>query len=174
MKSINKNIVLIGMPGSGKTTIGKILAEKLKMSFIDLDQYIEEFSGETIAEIFKKGEDCFRDIETSAINSLYDKEDAIISTGGGVIKRKENISSLQRKGIIIFIDRPIEEIAKDVDIGSRPLLAGGVERIYELYKERYDLYKEYCDIIVDNTGDIEAVANHIIKLIEKYIFKEGD
>ena len=105
-----KNIVLIGMPGCGKSTIGEILAEKLEMFFLDIDTYIEESTNHTITEIFKNGEPAFRDIEAKVVIELSKKSPAVISTGGGVIKRYENIINLKRNGLIIYINRPIKDI----------------------------------------------------------------
>ena len=112
---MKKNIVLIGMPGCGKTSIGKILSEKINLEFYDVDKYIEEMTDELISSLFKKGEEYFRDTESSAIKEICKKENIVISTGGGVIKREENIKELKEKGKIFFIDRPLENIINDID-----------------------------------------------------------
>ncbi|MBQ6820087.1 MAG: shikimate kinase [Clostridium sp.] len=165
---MNKNIVLlIGMPGCGKTTIGKEVARNLGYSFCDMDNYIEEISKSSIKELFKKGEDYFRDYETKACNNLSNiNENIIISSGGGVVKRKENIDFFVEKGIIIFIDRPIENIISDVNIETRPLLKEGREKLYNLYLERYNLYKDYCHYRITNDKSVETVVKSIIKIIE--------
>lgn len=90
MKRVYKNVVLIGMPGSGKTTLGKILAGELDKSFIDIDEYIEKQQECTISEIFKSGEEFFRDLESRAVAQVSKREDIVISTGGGVIKNKKH------------------------------------------------------------------------------------
>ena len=90
-----KNIVLIGMPGCGKTTLGKILNKELSMEFYDMDNYIERKTDKKISELFEKGENYFRDIESLACEELSKNKNVIISTGGGVIKRKENIDFLK-------------------------------------------------------------------------------
>jgi shikimate kinase len=159
------NIVLIGMPGCGKTTIGKLLAEKLTKKFVDVDAYIEETQKRTIPEIFTQGENYFRDIESQAVKNVAKLESHVISTGGGVIKRRENIDALKESGIIIFIDRPIETIASDVDTENRPLLKDKKEALFALYKERYPLYKEYCDFRVENTKAIDTILDTILSLI---------
>ena len=117
-----KNIVLIGMPGCGKTTLGKILNKELSMEFYDMDNYIERKTDKKISELFEKGENYFRDIESLACEELSKNKNVIISTGGGVIKRKENIDFLKENGIVIFIDRSVDDIIGDVDISKRPLL----------------------------------------------------
>ncbi len=164
-----KNIILlIGMPGCGKTTIGKEVAEKINYKFYDMDSYIEEISKSTVKELFDKGEDYFRDYETRACKELSDiKEDIIISSGGGVVKRKINIDYFKENGTIIFIDRPIENIIKDVDTESRPLLKDGISRLYNLYSERYNLYKDYSQYIITNDEGIENAINSIIEIIKK-------
>jgi len=159
-----KNIVLIGMPGCGKTTIGRILARELSMEFYDMDDYIEKKTKQKISELFEKGEEYFRNIESSICEELAKKESSIISTGGGVIKRKENIDFLKKNGVIIFIDRPVDNIIGDVDISRRPLLKEGKEKVLKLYEERYLLYKKYSDKIVMNNSDIYVTKDSIIDI----------
>jgi shikimate kinase len=165
MVNEKSNIILIGMPGCGKTTIGKLLAEKLHKPFIDIDTYIEEVQSRTISEIFTEGESYFRDIESKAVKNISKGEGLIISTGGGVIKRKENIESLKKNGIILFIDRPIENIASDVDTDNRPLLKDKKDALHALYTERYELYKEYCDFHIENVEEIDTLIEKIIEII---------
>ncbi len=162
MDKSNKNIVLIGMPGCGKTTLGSIIAEKLGKDFIDIDEIIEKQAGCTISEIFLKGENVFRDLETKAVLDLEGKEGIIIAAGGGVVKRAVNMASLRKNGIIVYIDRCIRDISADIDISKRPLLAKDVEQLAELYFERCGLYRQYSDLIVKNEGSICETAGKII------------
>ncbi|MBU3178722.1 shikimate kinase [Clostridium estertheticum] len=162
-----KNIVLIGMPGCGKSEIGEILAEKIEMDFIDVDVFIESSTSRSITEIFKNGEDGFRDTESIAVMDLSKKNHVVISTGGGVIKRYENILNLKRNGIIIYINRPIENIVSDINIEGRPLLAKDPGRISKLFDERGPLYKKYCDYEVMNISEINDVVNDIIEIYTK-------
>lgn len=164
---MNKNIfLLIGMPGCGKTTIGKKTSEKLNIKFYDMDEYIEKNSGKTIPELFEVSEEYFRDYETKACMELSKVEElTIISTGGGVVKRKENIEYFKDKGIIIFIDRPIENIISDIDSNNRPLLNGNIAKLYNLYSERYNLYNEYSHYKIINDDKLESIINNIIDLI---------
>lgn len=165
MINMDKGILLIGMMGCGKSTIGKILAEKLSYKFIDMDNYIEEISEDTIYNLFKKGEDNFRDWETEGCKRLSESNRTVISAGGGIIKRDINMNLFIGNSIIIFIDRPIEYILEDIDVSKRPLLANGKEVLYKLKEERYCLYNKYCDYRVENKGTIEEAVNEIIKVI---------
>ncbi|GAA0076850.1 shikimate kinase [Clostridium sp. CTA-5] len=154
---MKNRIVIIGMPGCGKTTIGRMLAEKLSMKFYDMDEYIENMTSKTISELFEKGENRFRDIETLACRQLVRYNNVLISTGGGIIKRNINIDILKEEALIIFLDRPIEKILSDIDISKRPLLKEGKEKLLKLHKQRYELYKKAADEIIINDGNIEDV-----------------
>jgi shikimate kinase len=163
--NINKNIVFIGLSGCGKTSIGRIVAERLLLPFYDVDEYIVEKEGKVINEIFLQGEDYFRKLESQAIKELSEKCPSVISTGGGSVKIPYNMETLQKNSKIIFINRPLEKIIQDIDISSRPLLAGDIAKIYNLYQERYHLYKKYCNIEVLNDIDFQGIVDRIIKLI---------
>lgn len=160
---IYSNIVLTGIMGCGKTTIGKMVSEKLNMRFIDIDEYIEEKYGK-ISDIFKKGEDYFREIEHNAVIEISDMDDVVIATGGGVVKRQENIIALKRKGIIFFLDRPLDNILSDIETSSRPLIKDRKSSLVEIFHERYPLYTETCDIHIKNA---ESLENAVLK-ITKY------
>lgn len=162
-----KNIVLIGMPGCGKTTIGRRIGKRFPYEFFDADEYVEKMTGKKISELFEHGEDYFRDKETEACMQLSLKENAVISTGGGVVKRNENINILKNNSVIIFIDRPVEKIIGDIDVSKRPLLKDGKEKILKLYDERYELYKKAADKIVINDGSFECAVDKIADIIEQ-------
>lgn len=164
---MKKNIVLIGMPGSGKSTIGFLLSKILNMQFIDMDEYIEKFENKTIEEMFYISEDYFRDVESKVAHFLSKCNSHIISTGGGFIKRKENIELFKDNSIIVFINRPLENILKDIDESQRPLLKDNKEKLFTLYKERIDLYKEYSHIEILNNGTALDAVNLIVEGVEK-------
>ena len=158
-----RNIVLIGMPTCGKTTISKLLADKLNKEVVDTDTLVEQKMGTTIKEYLKThDETSFRDIETKVINEVSKLNNLIISTGGGVIKRKNNIEYLKANGLIIFIDRPLELLQVS---DTRPLSSNQSD-LEKLYHERYDLYCNYADIIVKNDQDLELVINKIINEVK--------
>lgn len=151
-------IYLIGLPGCGKSTLGKKLASKLNYDFIDMDSYIEKSAGMFIDEIFEKyGEDYFRALESNVLNDFVSLDNVIIATGGGVIKNKDNKKLMS--GLCIFLKVPLNVLEKRLDKSSvvRPLLKE--KTIYELYDERKDLYDYFKDISVINTNIDEAVIN---------------
>jgi shikimate kinase len=163
-----RNIVLIGMPGSGKSTIGHMISRKLEMKFIDMDEHIEKMEQKTIKELFAVSEDCFRDAETRCAEEMSMMDNCVISAGGGIIKRKENIDLLKQSSTIVFINRCVEDIVSDIDMSTRPLLKDGIRKVYDLYDERIDLYKLYSDIEVVNSGEISEVVQEIVENVEEY------
>lgn len=165
-----KNIVLIGMPGCGKTTFGKRLARRLSLSFYDADEVLEQREQRTIKTFFAESEDAFRSAETRTLAYLSELEGVIIATGGGAVKRAENMELLKRKGVVVFIDRKPEQILGNIEGDARPLLAADKQRIFKLYEERIDLYRKYADKIITNSGDfgrtlaaLEAYAKQAIE-----------
>lgn len=166
--ALNKNIILVGMPGSGKTTIGKLISVKLNMEYVDTDDLIEENAGVGIEEIFKKnGESYFRDLETQVAKEVAYLENKVIATGGGIILKDENINILKENGVVFFLDRPIDNIFQDVDEQIRPLLKDNRNHLYNLYKERYPLYNTKCDFKIVNDGSIETIVEKIESLWNK-------
>ncbi|MGB7460021.1 MAG: shikimate kinase [Carnobacterium jeotgali] len=156
------NIVLIGMTGSGKSTIGEKLSQQLDMPFKDIDHFIEQTTKKTVSELFEVSEAHFRAIETQACKELAVTESyTVISCGGGVVLNPENIEALRKTGWIVFVDRPVEHIIKDIEIGHRPLLKDGKNVLYQLYEERFDLYQIAADFCVDNQSNLENVLNEI-------------
>lgn len=159
--SKKQNIVLIGMPGCGKSTIGKILSDKLNKEYIDTDIEIEKEINCKIKDyLTESNENDFRNIETGVAKKVSLLNNRIISTGGGIIKRKENIISLKANGIILFIDRNIEKLSMD---DSRPL-SSTYDKLKLLYEQRYPLYKSSCDFVISNDKDIDSVIDDILKL----------
>lgn len=155
-----KNIVLTGMPASGKSTVGRILAEKTGRTFYDLDSEIVSSSGLEITEIFEKyGEKHFRDLESESAKRISALSGVVISCGGGTVLRKENVDALKRNGVIFFIDRPLEQL---VPTSDRPLALDG-DAIKKRYDERIDTYISTCDFRVPVKGDAVSVAEEIGK-----------
>lgn len=155
-----ENIVLTGMPGAGKSAAGEAIAKALKKTFMDTDAAIIEKAGRQIADIFyKEGESYFRDLETEMILELSEKQDMVLSTGGGVILRPENVRALKRNGRIYFLDRPIDYIFPSDD---RPL-SDTVEKVMNLYRERYPLYLRTADERLIPGSVVEETVSKILK-----------
>lgn len=152
------NIVLIGMPASGKSTVGKALAKRLSKTFVDSDASIVEADGRSIPEIFSQsGEKAFREIESDVIYELSKQNKKVIATGGGAVLNKKNIENLKGNGRVYFIDRPLELL---VTTDDRPLSSNRAD-LEKRYNERYSLYTEYADVCIDGGGTVEEVAKRI-------------
>lgn len=153
------NIVLVGMPSSGKTTIGNLIANMTNRQFLDSDEEFEKNFSITPAEAIEKlGENEFRKMESTVIRELGKRSGCVISTGGGVVTRKENYAPLHQNGTIFFIKRDIERLS----VANRPLSKTvGLEK---LYGERLPLYIDFCDHEVYNDSTVEEAANKIIEL----------
>lgn len=164
-----KNIILIGMSGTGKTTVGKNLSSKLGMEFLDTDIFIEQMEKNKIEDIFSLyGEEYFRRLESCAIDKLYEKENIIISTGGGMILSDKFIK-LKEKGIAILLESSIDNIVNNIKNSTpvRPLLNNQenlYERINTLYNNRKKTYKFLADftIFVDNKS-IDLIVYEILE-----------
>lgn len=158
IKSQKQNIVLIGMPGSGKTTIGQAVAKKLGRDFVDSDDEIKNIIKTEISDYFSQyGEENFRDVETQVIKDIAKRSGTVIATGGGAILRHENIDALKMNGIIYFLDRPLSDI---IPTSDRPT-ASSREAIEKRYNERYEIYKSSSDKIITVTGVVEDAVTQI-------------
>lgn len=171
-----KNIVLIGMSGVGKTEIGKSIAKKLNYAFIDIDDLIVKSKNLSIDNIFKiYGETYFRNLEADIVKSLSTSKRTVISTGGGVILRKDNIENLRKNGFIFLLMGKIENIYKNIVKSSekRPLLQKGpklYEDIVTLYKKREELYINSADKIVSvDDKSIDEISNEIIDFYSQHL-----
>ena len=154
------NIVLTGMPASGKTTIGRIIAQKLNRELIDTDLLIEKDQDMTIPQIFHQfGENYFRDVETRIIKEAAAKTGTVISTGGGAVLRGENVEALKLSGRIFFIDRDPAALTPTSD---RPK-AFNREEIMKRYEERYDIYVSTADHIIKSEETAEEAAFEVLE-----------
>lgn len=163
-----KNISLIGMPGCGKTTIGRILAGNLGYDFIDLDDYIEKKNGLKINYIFKNfGEEFFRKLESEALKEVMNKERKVIATGGGIITIEENIEVLRKNSLVFYIKRDLRDILKDIDIENRPLLRDNPNKIYDLYRQRHTLYEKCAHFLIINDKSAYETAMEIMRIAKQ-------
>ena len=154
-----ENIVLIGMPGSGKSTIGESLANLTGRILVDIDHLITEEVGSISDYILTHGEPAFRAIESKIIGDVGKQTGLIISTGGGAVTIPENYALLRQNGRLYEIYRPLEEL----DTTGRVLSSGGIERLQQLYAERAPLYARFRQVQVENSGTPESVAQCILE-----------
>ncbi len=158
LKRNKTNIVLIGMPSCGKTTVGGLLEERLGRPLVDTDREIEAKAGKTIPEIFAlSGEKGFRDIESQVIKEVSARQGVIIATGGGAVLNPKNIELLKENGKIYFLDRPLESL---ITTDDRPLSSNRHD-LEKRYRERYGIYRESADRIIDASH----TADHCAELI---------
>lgn len=158
------NLVLIGMPGSGKSTVGKILSRMLCMPLVDTDALVEQTAGKTIPELFaQEGESAFRDRETAAARQAAELDNTVIATGGGIILRPENMEALAATGLIFFRDRDLEDIVGEDHMG-RPLVGKDPDKLRILYTQRIDLYQKYAQYTISDTKTAEEAAARIAAL----------
>ncbi len=161
--SSRRNIVLTGMPSAGKTTIGRMLAERLGREFCDIDEMIVRRTGMQITDYFAlNGEAAFRDLETGICREMQDKQGAVIATGGGVIKNPYNMRTLAHSGLIVWLDRDPAELTPT---DSRPL-SSNMDDLLRLYEERRPLYAKWSDIRIDNNAGPEEAAETILEYLK--------
>lgn len=158
------NIALIGMPASGKTSVGKVLSQNLKKFFVDSDEEIIKRENKEIPEVFCEfGEDYFREVEKNVIHDISMCNAQIISTGGGAVLNSENIDNLKGNARVYFLDRPLDML---ITTSDRPLSSNRAD-LEKRYNERYEIYKKSADVIIDGSGTVEDVA----KLIEEDFYE---
>lgn len=165
---MKSNIALVGMSGAGKTTIGRLLADRLGIKFCDVDILVQDYTGSSIESLFEKGEKYFRDVENKVLkNTLETQKSAVISTGGGIMMMEENRKLLKKFATVVFIERDIEKILLTIDVDARPLLKKNArENLTSMKKIRHPLYKEIADIIVHNEDSVEDTVNDIINMLK--------
>lgn len=158
-----QNIVLIGMPRSGKSSTGKIIANELEKRFVDSDEEIFKRFGKYPHEIIKEsGETLFRDLESAVISDISIEQGCVIATGGGAILRQENIDALRMNGVICFLDRDLDSLTVSSD---RPL-SSSKEELQKRYNERYDIYRNCSDVHIKCVDGKHLNAQSVIKEIK--------
>lgn len=164
-----KNIILCGFMGCGKSTVGVLLARKCGMAFVDLDSWIERMEGKTVSQIFAdSGEEHFRALERQASRELSKKNGVVIAAGGGTLTFPENVSVLKENGIIILLDLPVEVISERLkNDKTRPLLnrPDKEEAMRELYNRRMPLYEAAADIKINADCSPMQICRDIISMI---------
>lgn len=160
---IKQHIFLIGMPGAGKTTVGKALAQAQGMDFYDIDAVIQEKVGKSIQNIIiHDGEPAFRQYEYDAIKEISARTPSVIATGGGTVLSAETCKLMRERGFVVFIHRDVKQILDDLDLEIRPLLKESIEYIFRLYEERYPLYEKVSNLKIQNISNISDAVEAII------------
>lgn len=163
-----KNIVLTGMMGSGKTTCGRLLAQRLGREFVDTDAVIVEQVGMPIARLFAtRGEPVFRDLETEVCRTLSRREDLVVATGGGMVLRPENVELLKRSGVVVFLNRPVEEIFDSTSMAGRPLAQGGRDAFLETFARREPVYRRAADLQIRAEKTVEETVDALLAQLER-------
>ena len=168
-----RSLYLVGMMGSGKTSTGRPLAERLGYGFVDADAVIEQVAGCTISEIFERdGEEEFRSLETQVMRSISERHSLVVATGGGVVTRTENWG-MMHQGIVIWLDVERRQLLRRLqsDSTQRPLLMTGdpAETLDEILKQRRPLYDEADLTVVIESESADVVADGIIQLLPELI-----
>lgn len=161
-----KNIVLIGMMGCGKSTVGALLAEKLRRPLIDTDTLIEEREGRSIAQIFAAdGEERFRELERDAAHELGRQQSLVIACGGGLPLREDCIAPLKRDGIVFWLRRDPGETYDTLDTDGRPLARQGRQAFLDRFAQREPIYRRWADHIIDDFSSPEATMQQILEAL---------
>lgn len=155
-----KNIILIGMMGCGKTTVGKLLASRLKRTLVDTDSFIERREGMSVSEIFEsQGEGYFRSLEAGVAQALSLRRDLIISCGGGLPLQEGAMAALKESGVVLWLDRDPEDIFAHEDLSGRPLAQEGRTAFLEKAAQRREVYARWADATIhDFTSPISTAA----------------
>lgn len=163
---MHKHIFLIGMPGAGKTTVGKMLAKELGRDFYDLDQTIQDKVGKSVQNIFiYDGKDAFSEYEYETIKELIHNKPSVIATGGGTVTSEKIVNLMRNNGLVVFVNRDVNHILDDLDLEIRPLVKESIEYIFNVYEERYPLYEEVAHIKIGNEGSITDAVQEIIEAL---------
>ena len=167
-KMLNMHIFLVGMAGAGKTSLGRRLASNMNLPFVDTDQRVSEIMGMSVIEIFQTlGEAFFRNAEAGVLMELIGKPPCVVSTGGGLPTSQENVLLMKNHGVIIHVDRPLDQILSDIKMERRPTLAGGsYENVIDQYNERIGHYKACADYRLDNSHGFAVGLQNLTQLVE--------
>ena len=163
------HIFIVGMAGAGKTSLGRKLAQNMNLRFVDTDQRVCEMLGmPSVNAIYAAlGEDIFRNAETGALMELAGEDPCIVSTGGGICNDNVNVTIMKNHGVIVHIDRPIDQILSDIRTDRRPTLqSGGHEDIIDEYNRQIGFYKAAADYRLDNSKGFAIGLKNLTEIAE--------
>ena len=172
---LKMHIFIVGMAGAGKTSLGRRLAQNLNKRFVDTDQRVWEMLGmSSVNEVYATlGEEIFKNAETGALIELAGQIPCIVSTGGGCCNTPENVTIMKNHGVIIHVDRPLDQILSDIKTDRRPTLAGGThEDVIAEYNRQIGFYKAAADYRLDNSKGFAMGLKTITELAERIIQEE--
>ena len=170
-----KNIILIGMPGCGKSTLGVLLAKSLGYEFIDTDLIIQKNTGRLLHKIVEEdGKESFLDIERDAILTLTQSENTIIATGGSAVLREEAMEHLKKNGIVVYLSLPYLAVSKRIrNIKTRGIAFGEGETLRDIYNQRLPYYERYADITMRcDLASVEKNVTKIVDMLRKKVYIE--
>ena len=162
-----KNIVLIGMPGTGKSVVGRTLAQRLNYTFVDLDDLIVETTGKTLPEILREdGLEEFFKIEEK-IGVELDRSDTVVSTGGSMVLYEDAMAHLRENGVIVWLETPLSQIAERMpsNLTDRGIAAPAGMTLRQIYEQREPLYAKYADLIVVSRDGADGTAREVLQML---------
>ena len=162
-----KNIVLIGMPGTGKSVVGHALAQRLNYTFVDLDESIVEATGKTLPEILREdGLEEFFKIEEK-VGVELDRTDTVVSTGGSMVLYEDAMAHLRENGVIVWLETPLSQIAErmPLNLTDRGIAAPAGMTLLQIYEQREPLYAKYADLIVVSRDGADGTAREVLQML---------
>lgn len=162
------NVALVGFMGAGKSTVGRVLAERLGKTFVETDTLVEEKAGMSVADVFaQRGEQCFRDLEAAVVEEVSQLRHCVIACGGGVVLRNDNVAALRASAVIVYLEASPQSVLERLGPHSavRPLLSGPEreQRVMELMLQREPVYVSAADIAVRTDG---LPVDHVVQSVE--------
>ncbi|MBO5213423.1 MAG: shikimate kinase [Clostridia bacterium] len=168
------NLYLVGLPGAGKTTVGRIVARRLNLRFVDLDRLIMQREGATISELFHADETAFRDKEAEALRWVKENLDhSVVATGGGIVERQENIDLLRKEKVLYVVRHP-RSILTTLNTDKRPVFHDDPNRIYPIARRRIPLYESIADAKVTNNRSLHSCIGHVLDQLKKDGFPDSE